>query len=83
MREELVKRGREELISVRKKSRSLYWTVGLFSLFANLLMLTGPMYMLQIYDRVLGSGSVETLLALSMLVVFPSDRSRLFRWNGS
>ncbi len=70
MREELVSRGREELISVRKKSRSLYWTVGLFSLFANLLMLTGPMYMLQIYDRVLGSGSVETLLALSMLVVF-------------
>ncbi len=70
MREELVKRGREELIAVRKKSRSLYWTVGLFSLFANLLMLTGPLYMLQIYDRVLGSGSEETLLALSILVVF-------------
>ena len=70
MREELIKRGTDELLKVRRKSRSLYWTVALFSLFANLLMLTGPMYMLQVYDRVLGSGSVETLIALSVLVVF-------------
>jgi ATP-binding cassette subfamily C protein len=70
MREELVKRGREELLSVRRRSRRLYWAVALFSLFANLLMLTGPMYMLQVYDRVLGSGSEETLIALSILVVF-------------
>lgn len=70
MREELIKRGKDELLKVRRKSRSLYWTVALFSLFANLLMLTGPMYMLQVYDRVLGSGSVETLIALSVLVVF-------------
>jgi PrtD family type I secretion system ABC transporter len=35
-----------------------------------LLMLTGPMYMLQVYDRVLGSRSEETLIALSLLVVF-------------
>jgi len=48
----------------------LYWAVALFSLFANLLMLTGPLYMLQVYDRVLGSGSEETLIALSILVVF-------------
>ncbi|GGX58475.1 protease/lipase ABC transporter permease/ATP-binding protein [Tateyamaria omphalii] len=48
----------------------MYWAVGLFSLFANLLMLTGPMYMLQVYDRVLGSKSEETLIALSLLVVF-------------
>ena len=62
--------GREELRFVRKRSRSLYWTVGLFSAFANLLMLTGPLYMLQVYDRVLGSGSQETLVALSLLVAF-------------
>lgn len=55
---------------MRKRSRALFWTVALFSLFANLLMLTGPMYMLQVYDRVLGSGSEETLIALSILVVF-------------
>jgi len=70
MQTEVTKRGLEELRVVRKKSRSLYWTVGLFSAFANLLMLTGPIYMLQVYDRVLGSGSQETLVALSLLVVF-------------
>ena len=63
-------RGKEELRGVRVKSRALYWAVGLFSLFANLLMLTGPMYMLQVYDRVLSSGYIETLVALSLLMVF-------------
>lgn len=33
-------------------------------------MLTGPMYMLQVYDRVLVLSSVETLVALSLLVAF-------------
>jgi ATP-binding cassette subfamily C protein len=70
MQTDVTRRGREELRQVRKRSRSLYWTVGLFSAFANLLMLTGPLYMLQVYDRVLGSGSQETLVALSLLVVF-------------
>ncbi|SLN52241.1 Type I secretion system ATP-binding protein PrsD [Roseovarius gaetbuli] len=62
--------GHEELRAARRESRGLYWFVGVFSFFANLLMLTGPIYMLQVYDRVLGSGSVETLIALSVLVVF-------------
>ncbi len=62
--------GREELRAARRQSRGLYWAVGVFSFFANLLMLTGPLYMLQVYDRVLGSRSEETLLALSLLVIF-------------
>src|SRR5260221_9832177 len=32
-------------------------------------MLTGPMFMLQVYDRVLGSGSVPTLVALIAIVM--------------
>lgn len=43
--------------------------VGVFSVFVNLLMLTGPLFMLQVYDRVLGSGSEETLVALIVLVL--------------
>jgi PrtD family type I secretion system ABC transporter len=39
-----------------------------FSVFTNLVMLTGPLFMLQIYDRVLSSRSEETLLALTILV---------------
>lgn len=62
--------GREELRQARRESRSLYWFVGIFSFFANMLMLTGPLYMLQVYDRVLGSRSEATLVALSLLVAF-------------
>ena len=70
MQDAYVKKGRQELRQVLGKNKGLFWSVGLFSLFANLLMLTGPLYMLQVYDRVLGSGSEETLIALSLLVVF-------------
>ena len=42
---------------------------GLFSLVINLLMLASPLYMMQVYDRVLASHSEETLIALSVLVV--------------
>ncbi|MCL7939469.1 type I secretion system permease/ATPase [Halomonas sp. ATCH28] len=44
--------------------------VGFFSLFINLLMLVPPLYMLQVYDRVVTTGSKETLLMLTMVVVF-------------
>jgi PrtD family type I secretion system ABC transporter len=70
MQDRTSKLGAAELRAARGQSRGLYWIVALFSLFANLLMLTGPMYMLQVYDRVLGSKSHETLIALSLLVVF-------------
>ena len=43
-------------------------TVAIFSAVVNILMLTGSIYMLQIYDRVLSSRSEETLLALTLLV---------------
>ncbi len=62
--------GLAELKAARRENRALFWAVGVFSIFVNLLMLTGPLFMLQIYDRVLGSGSEETLLALSVLVGF-------------
>lgn len=62
--------GLDELRAVRRHSLPLYWVVGLFSFFANLLMLTGPLYMLQVYDRVLGSRSEATLVALTLLVAF-------------
>ena len=50
------------------KSRSTFWSVGLFSCAVNILMLTGPLFMLQVYDRVLASRSVPTLVALFALV---------------
>lgn len=41
---------------------------GLFSLFVNVLTLTTALYMMQIFDRVLTSHSLETLLYLSLIV---------------
>jgi len=70
MTTQTAKPGLQELVTARRQSRPLYWFVGLFSFFANLLMLTGPIYMLQVYDRVLGSRSEATLIALSLLVAF-------------
>jgi len=56
--------------------RSTIWSmrkawigVGVLSLFVNLLMLTGPLYMLQVYDRVITSQSMSTLVVLSILMV--------------
>lgn len=63
------KAGLKELAQARRKGRSLYVVIFIFSFFVNLLMLTGPLYMLQVYDRVLGSRSEETLIALSLLVL--------------
>ncbi len=53
--------------------RSLRGTVlaaGLFSIAGNMLMLTGPLFMLQVYDRILPSGSIPTLAVLFALVCF-------------
>ena len=62
------RRGRDELDATRADQRGLLIAVFVFSVFVNLLMLTGPLYMLQVYDRVLGSRSEATLVALSVLV---------------
>ena len=47
--------------------RTAFVAVGLLSGASNILMLTGSFYMLQVYDRVLPSRSVPTLIGLSVL----------------
>ena len=53
------------LSGLRKNTIAIF----LFSCAVNILMLTGPFYMLQIYDRVLASQSVPTLAVISGLVI--------------
>ena len=55
-----------ELIS---RFRPLFLCAGLFSLVINLLLLAPPLYMLQVFDRVLASRSEETLAVLSLAAV--------------
>jgi len=49
--------------------RRAFTHVGLFSMCINLLMLAVPLYMLQVFDRVLTSQSKETLFFLSLLAL--------------
>jgi ATP-binding cassette, subfamily C, bacterial len=52
-----------------RSSGAYFVTVGAFSLTVNLLYLAGPLYMLQLYDRVVPSGSKVTLLMLTLALL--------------
>ena len=58
-----------DLAGALRDCRRAFASVAVFSGVVNLLMLAGPLYMLQVYDRVLNSRSVPTLVALSLLLV--------------
>jgi len=52
-----------------KECQSSFISVGIFSMFINMLMLVPAFYMLQTYDRVVGSGSIPTLIMLTLVMV--------------
>lgn len=52
-----------------KACKSSFISVGFFSLFINALMLVPTFYMLQVYGRVVTSGSISTLVMLTIIMV--------------
>nr|WP_321461313.1 type I secretion system permease/ATPase [uncultured Cohaesibacter sp.] len=52
-----------------KNTGWIWLGVGLLSAIINILMLTGPFFMLQVYDRVLSSNSVPTLVVLGIIAI--------------
>src|SRR5215831_14962627 len=58
-----------EVAAALRQCRRAFAGVAVFSGVVNILMLAGPLYMLQVYDRVLTSRSVPTLIALTILLV--------------
>ena len=58
------------LRSAIKACRDSFAYAAFFSLFVNLLLLVPAIYMLQVYDRVLSSGSVSTLVMLTLVTAF-------------
>ena len=66
----LTANGSAELRSTLGQSYPILGFIALLSVFVNLLMLTGPIFMLQIYGNVLTSRSEATLFALITLVAF-------------
>ncbi|WP_248448205.1 type I secretion system permease/ATPase [Sinorhizobium meliloti] len=62
--------GRRPLVAAAlRETRKTFLGVAALSAATNLLMLTGPLFMMQVYDRVLASRSVPTLVALSILAI--------------
>lgn len=59
---------RTELQEAMRHCRSAFGTAAVFSLVINMLMVASPVYMLQVYDRVLTTGRMETLAALTLIV---------------
>jgi PrtD family type I secretion system ABC transporter len=55
------------LREVLANCRAYFLGVGVLSMAINLLMLTTSLYMMQVFDRVLGSGSRETLIYLTVI----------------
>lgn len=69
-----------ELYDAMKSVRQYFLYAGLFSAAVNILMLTPIIYMLQVYDRVISSGSYSTLGMLTLLMVFLVMAMGGFEW---
>ncbi|MFP4155976.1 MAG: ABC transporter transmembrane domain-containing protein, partial [Halothiobacillaceae bacterium] len=59
---------RSEVLAVLKQFRTVFTSAAVFSMVINLLMLVPAIYMLQLYDRVLMSYNITTLVMLSLVV---------------
>lgn len=59
----------DELRRLLQACKGYFATAAMFSLAINLLYLAGPLYMMQVYDRVISSASQITLLMLTMVLL--------------
>ncbi len=57
------------LAAAMREARFAFLMVGAFSFVLNVLILVTPLYMFQVFDRVLTSGRTETLLFLTLIAV--------------
>ena len=67
--ERRIYRHKNELRDLIYSCRSYFAAALIFSLAINLLYLAGPLYMLQVYDRVVSSASIITLVMLTILLL--------------
>lgn len=61
------KNGHPSIRSALAATRQAFFGVAILSAVSNILMLVSPLFMMQVYDRVLTSHSIPTLAALSLL----------------
>ena len=74
---------RNELSRILWEFRYEFVVAGVFSMIANLLMLTPTIYMLQVYDRVMLSQSMGTLMAVSLITLFFFGVLTFAEWSRS
>ncbi len=74
---------RSELASVLWAFRREFMIVGIFSMVANVLMLTPTLYMLQVFDRIMVSQSELTLLTVSLVMMFLLAVMAFAEWSRS
>lgn len=68
------------LIKTLEPLKGHFIAAGSFSFFINILMIVPAMYMLQVYDRAVGSQSQSTLLMLTILMVFLMASMGCLEW---
>mgnify|MGYP001331560238 CR=1 FL=1 len=68
------------IVVALKSLKGYFWYATLFSACINILMLTPIIYMLQVYDRVVSSGSLSTLAMLTLLMMLLLISSGGFEW---
>lgn len=69
-----------ELATYLKDVKAYFYYAGFFSAAINILMLVPVLYMLQVYDRVVSSGSLSTLGMLTLLMVALLAAAGGFEW---
>lgn len=69
-----------ELSEALKLCRSHFAFAALFSIFVNILVFAYPIFMLQVFDRVMSSRSVETLVVLGMGFALALLFKAVFHW---
>ena len=74
---------RDELSRTLWDFRYEFMVAGLFSMVANLLMLTPTIYMLQVYDRVMVSQNTGTLVVMSLITLFLFGVLTFSEWSRS
>ena len=75
----------DEFASALRQCKRLIWAAAAFSGGVNLLFLASPLYLIEVYQRVIPSGSIPTLISLSVglilalatLAVFDAVRARI------
>src|SRR5690606_339951 len=66
-----------------KACKGSFLSVGLFSFFVNALMLVPSFYMLQVYGRVVTSGSISTLVMLTLIMTVLMVTMGSLEWTRS